>query len=135
MLSCNQQKCYIFVNIDDYNLFHILLLLFTFLIFNLVFNRFFVIFHIFFGKYTLTYVTHFPHWFWKTKIWLKIQSLKSLSGSTIVLNLANNSSLYQKSKSSEARVSESKKESSLVSGNWPGEHFFVTHPPAQSNVY
>ena len=23
---------------------------------------------------------------------------------------------------------------SLVSGNWPGEIFFITHPPAYSNV-
>ena len=37
VLSCHQQKCYIFVNIDEYNLFDILLLLFTFLVFNLVF--------------------------------------------------------------------------------------------------
>ena len=48
-------KCYIFVNIDEYNLFDILLLLFTFLIINLVFNHFFVISQIFFGKYTVTY--------------------------------------------------------------------------------
>ena len=50
------QKCYIFVNFDKYNLLDILLLLLTFLIFNLVFNHFSVIFHIFFGKYTLTYL-------------------------------------------------------------------------------
>ena len=54
VLSCHQHKCYIFVNIDEYNLFDILLLLFTFLIFNLVFNHFLVIFHIFFDKCTLT---------------------------------------------------------------------------------
>ena len=53
MLSCHQQKCYIFVNFEEYNLFDILLLLLTFLIFNLVVNHFSVIFHIFFGKYTL----------------------------------------------------------------------------------
>ena len=52
MLSCHQQKCYIFVNIDEYNPFDILLLLFTFLIFNLVFSHFFVIFHIFFSANT-----------------------------------------------------------------------------------
>ena len=57
MLSCHQQKCYIFVNFDEYNLFEILLL-FTFLVFNLVFKHFFVIFHIFFGKYTLTCISH-----------------------------------------------------------------------------
>ena len=37
VLSCHQRKCYIFVNIDEYNLFDIFLLLFTLLIFNLVF--------------------------------------------------------------------------------------------------
>ena len=58
VLSCHQQKCYIFVNFDEYNLFEILLLLFTFLVFNLVFKHFFVIFHIFFGKYTLTCISH-----------------------------------------------------------------------------
>ena len=56
VLFCEQQKCYIYANIDEYNLFDILLLLFTFLIVNLVFDHFFVIFHIFFGKYTLTYL-------------------------------------------------------------------------------
>ena len=56
VLSCHEQKCYIFVNFDEYNLFEILLLLFTLLIFNLAFNHFFTIFHIFFGKYTLTYM-------------------------------------------------------------------------------
>ena len=50
VLSCHQLKCYIFVTIDECNLFDILLLLFTFLIFNLIFNHFFVICHIFFGK-------------------------------------------------------------------------------------
>ena len=129
MLSYNQQKCYIFVNIDEYNLFDILLLLFTFLIFNLVFNRFFVIFHVFFGKYTLTYVTHFLHWFWKTKIWLKIQSLRSLSGSKIVLNLTSNSYLYQKSESSEARVSEGKKKVVLFPEIGQANNFLsLTHP-------
>ena len=54
VLSCHQQK-HIFINFDEYNLIDILLLLFTFLIFNLVFNHFFVIFHIFLGKYRLTY--------------------------------------------------------------------------------
>ena len=57
VLACNQQKYYIFVNIDEYKLFDILLLLFMFLIFSLVFNHF-VIFHIFFGKYTL--ILFFP---------------------------------------------------------------------------
>ena len=52
MLACNQQKYYIFVNFDEYNVSDILFLLFTFLIFSLVFNHF-VIFHISFGKYTL----------------------------------------------------------------------------------
>ena len=56
VLSCQQQKCYIFVNIDENNLFEILLLRFTSLIFSLVFNHFLVIFQIFFSKYTLTYV-------------------------------------------------------------------------------
>ena len=57
MLSCHQQKCYIFVNFDEYNLFDIVLLLFMFLILNLDFNHFFVILHIFFGKYTLTFLS------------------------------------------------------------------------------
>ena len=55
VLSCHQQKCQIFVNFDKSNLFDILLLLFTFLIFNLLFSHFFVIFHIFLGKSTPTY--------------------------------------------------------------------------------
>ena len=29
----------------------------------------------------------------------------------------------------------SAKKSSPVSGNWPGGSFFITHPPAYSNVY
>ena len=49
---CNQRKCHIFVNFDKYNIFDM------FLIFNLVFNPFFVIFHIFFGKCTLSYHTY-----------------------------------------------------------------------------
>ena len=56
MLSCHQQQCYIFINIDKYNLSDIPLLLFMFLILILVFNHLFVIFHIFFGKYTFTYL-------------------------------------------------------------------------------
>ena len=55
-VTWHQQKCYIFASFDEYNLFDILLLLFTFLIFNLVFNHFFVIFHIFLGKYTPLYL-------------------------------------------------------------------------------
>ena len=58
VLSCHQQKCYIFVNYDEYNLFDILVLLFMFLIVNLVFNHFFVIFHILFGKYRLIYLKY-----------------------------------------------------------------------------
>ena len=29
----------------------------------------------------------------------------------------------------------SQKTSSFVSGNWPGEKCFITHPPAKSNMY
>ena len=30
---------------------------------------------------------------------------------------------------------EAKKESCLVSGNWPGENFFIIYPPTQFYVY
>ena len=50
VLSCHQHKCYIFVNIDEYNLFDILLLLFTFLNFNLVFQPFLCNFSYFFWQ-------------------------------------------------------------------------------------
>ena len=48
------KNCYIFLNIDKYNL------LTSIYVFNfkLVFNYFFLIFHTFFGKYTLTYLKH-----------------------------------------------------------------------------
>ena len=58
VLSCHQRKCYVFVNFDNTTFFDILLVLFTLLIFNLVFNHFFVIFHIFFGKCTLSYIKY-----------------------------------------------------------------------------
>ena len=46
VLSCHQQNGYIIVNFDDKDIFDILFLLFPFLIFNLVFNHFFVTFYI-----------------------------------------------------------------------------------------
>ena len=59
VLSCHQQESYLFVNIDEYNLFHMLLLLFTLLVFDLVFEPFLSNFSYFLWQrhtYTLTHL-------------------------------------------------------------------------------
>ena len=56
VLCLHHHKCYIFVNIDEYNLRTSFCYYLRFY-FDLVFNQFFGIFHIFFGKYMLAYLS------------------------------------------------------------------------------